>query len=698
MGQVLSLDGLTGYASAPDSPALRTPSTQHTLAAWVWPDSTNTKDWGSIAIKTAGSYSMAQFSSFEGKFYAGIEDTVAPNLLTTNQASLETDTTGWVTFFGNTSLARSTAQFLIGTASLSLTAVAAGDMYAYTTNGVAGVPVVAGTVYTALASVRSNTTSRSVNVGIVWYDAAGVTLSTSLGSETADTSTGWTQGSCTAQAPATAARAAIQVRVTAAGAAGEVHYVDSISIASGSSTTWYPPGVSPSGIEINTGALAAYVDQWLFLVVTGNEAGQGSGTLRIRAWTAAGALVIDVQGASDYSAITYSTGGLLIGRYGAGGEWKGRVARLGVHNTVLTDAQINTWRTTGTPPITLSGGFWPLNGVATDLHQANPTTIQPGATFVSDPTTPWTAADPAAGKRVLSLDGNLAYASAPDSPSLRTPSAFLTLGAWVWADSTGTKDWGTIVGKDGPGPGDSYVLGQRAEAEGKFHGSCEDNTFPATPEVHTYADAAYVNQWVFLCFQANEAGMGSGTARLRVWTATGTLAHDSQGGGDFTALTYGINPLHFGRYGVGGEWKGRLARVGIHNTVMTDAQLATWRTTGTPPITMSGGFWPFSGVTTDLHQGNVTTLYSGAGYLTDATAPWTDADADAVASGAGTLPYYVVGADGTLKSAVEHVVKADGTLTGSIASPTLTSVTAGGSHTFTTVTGATSYEIQTDPA
>lgn len=163
------------------------------------------------------------------------------NLLTSNQASLEMDTTGWVAG-ANTTIARSTAQAVDGVASLSLTATAAAGISATTPTGVSGIAVVVGQTYTALASLRPNTTARTCTVAIGWYTAAGALISTSTGSGATDTAATWTQVAVTAVAPATAAFASVVVSVASPGA-GEIHYVDRISLANGSSTTWTRGGL-----------------------------------------------------------------------------------------------------------------------------------------------------------------------------------------------------------------------------------------------------------------------------------------------------------------------------------------------------------------------------------------------------------------------------------------------------------------------
>lgn len=164
------------------------------------------------------------------------------NKLTKNQASLETDTTGWAAG-ANSAIARSTAAgtFLNGIASLSLTRTGStGLATAVTPTGTSGVPVLAGQQYTALVSWKAATVARSMRIDIAWYDAAGAFLSLSAGVAANDGTGGWTQVVCTAVAPANAAFATLQLVAGVASdvAVGELHYADQISLAPGASTTW----------------------------------------------------------------------------------------------------------------------------------------------------------------------------------------------------------------------------------------------------------------------------------------------------------------------------------------------------------------------------------------------------------------------------------------------------------------------------
>lgn len=164
------------------------------------------------------------------------------NMLTYNQATLENgNTTGWEADV-NTTLAAVTTQAAEGGYSLRLTATAGATMSARTPAGLSGRAVSPSTQYTALASFRANTTARSCQVLIRWYDDTGALISTSTGSTGADSNAAWTQVPViTATSPANAAFAAVVVQVVSA-AAAEIHFVDKVSLAPGALTVYDYPG------------------------------------------------------------------------------------------------------------------------------------------------------------------------------------------------------------------------------------------------------------------------------------------------------------------------------------------------------------------------------------------------------------------------------------------------------------------------
>lgn len=155
-----------------------------------------------------------------------------PNMLTPNQASIETDTSGWPVTDANTTVAQDATQFLDGTKSMSITAIAIGITQASTPIGTAGKPVVAGKMYNMTVAFKAATTSRQPRAFINWYNAAGGYVATSsnlVGG--VDNSATWTTYTRDLLAPATAAFATCLVGINdVAQAAGEVHYVDRISL------------------------------------------------------------------------------------------------------------------------------------------------------------------------------------------------------------------------------------------------------------------------------------------------------------------------------------------------------------------------------------------------------------------------------------------------------------------------------------
>lgn len=202
-------------------------------AANVWAGTTGLDLLGALNVK-AGSTGLGMaavlrrlIGSARGSEDPALLTTVSPNLLTANQASIETDASGWVALT-NATIARSTAQFLDGAASLAVTSVAAGDMQAATVTP--GVPVIPLRSYAAAASYRAAALARSVQTQLFWYDAASVFLSSGGATVGADTTTGWTANTVVATAPAAAAFARVVTRIVATAAAGEVHYVDRISL------------------------------------------------------------------------------------------------------------------------------------------------------------------------------------------------------------------------------------------------------------------------------------------------------------------------------------------------------------------------------------------------------------------------------------------------------------------------------------
>lgn len=167
------------------------------------------------------------------------------NLLTANQASVETNTTGFTN--SNTTIARSTAQAAIGSASLLVTTTTSGTAIGYTLTGTSGVPVTPGLPYTATISTLQGTTVSGAHIRIWWYKsdgAASVVRSTDTAFCTVGTA--WSAATVSGIAPSDAAYAAIGIYWTSAGA-GETVYLDKFGFWLGTGGEWMPPGVPIPG-------------------------------------------------------------------------------------------------------------------------------------------------------------------------------------------------------------------------------------------------------------------------------------------------------------------------------------------------------------------------------------------------------------------------------------------------------------------
>ena len=169
------------------------------------------------------------------------------NALSANQASLETNTTGWEAS-SNCAIARSTTYASDGSASLSVTASAAGDATASTTSATK-FAVSANQKFSAIASFRAGSTTRSVSTGIRYLTSAGATISTTFGTAVSATSSAFVSASATVLAPPTATHAQVFVKITSAGS-GEVFYVDKIAFHSGDTAVFSRGGFSSYQFDV----------------------------------------------------------------------------------------------------------------------------------------------------------------------------------------------------------------------------------------------------------------------------------------------------------------------------------------------------------------------------------------------------------------------------------------------------------------
>jgi hypothetical protein len=169
------------------------------------------------------------------------------NALSANQASLETNTAGWEAVT-NCAIARSTAQASVGSASLEVTASAAGDAVASTTVGTKFL-VTANQEFSAIADFKAGSTTRSCQVGIRYLTTTGTTISTTFGTAVSATSSAFITASATVLAPPTATHAQVFVKIVSASSGG-VHYVDKIAFHSGDEAVFTRGGFSSFVFDI----------------------------------------------------------------------------------------------------------------------------------------------------------------------------------------------------------------------------------------------------------------------------------------------------------------------------------------------------------------------------------------------------------------------------------------------------------------
>lgn len=152
------------------------------------------------------------------------------NLLTGADAGFEGGLGNWVAA-ANCTVAPA-AVVHSGTGSMSLTALAAGNMAAKNTaTPLTSVFAVSpGQSFRVSGWFQAAVTARSCQTGVNWYDGAGAFLSSSFGSAFADAAGSWLQIPRLVTAPASAAFGVLTPQVVATAAAGEVHYFDDAEI------------------------------------------------------------------------------------------------------------------------------------------------------------------------------------------------------------------------------------------------------------------------------------------------------------------------------------------------------------------------------------------------------------------------------------------------------------------------------------
>lgn len=199
------------------------------------------------------------------------------------------------------------------------------------------------------------------------------------------------------------------------------------------------------------------------------------------------------------------------------------------------------------------------------------------------------------------------YAYVADSSTLRSPTSAITL-AGFWRPHVNTTQDGGIWGKTGNNIGRSMSYGfcRRDTTDARnvrFRlGLTTAGNVLIDPSNLTTALA--MDTWFFVaCTWSSGAAL-----RMRIWTTGGTLLSDTTGSTTYSdSVAYGADEFRIGRNDVDSYARFSTAAVGVHNAVLSDANLTSWRTNKVPPVTLSGGFWALNGASTSVESDTTQT-------------------------------------------------------------------------------------------
>ena len=171
------------------------------------------------------------------------------NLLTLNQATLETSTTGWSGY--QVTLTRDTGTYYQGAASLKV-ASSTSSVGTKAANTSSTIPVTAGRVYTAQAQIKTDGVTYA-RVGVLFYSGGSPSGSVTYGNTV--TATTWTASTVTATAPANADAVYVYVYLDPAAASGTYAYADALGMWAGAGGDWQLPGIPITGTTPTDGSI-----------------------------------------------------------------------------------------------------------------------------------------------------------------------------------------------------------------------------------------------------------------------------------------------------------------------------------------------------------------------------------------------------------------------------------------------------------
>ena len=159
------------------------------------------------------------------------------NLLSNNEASADTDLTGWAGVF--CTLARTTDEAFVGTHSVRCTSTVNGEFGVFCPSEI---PASEGQVFSAQARIKKGTTNASARVRLEFNQAGGGILSASDNEYETLVDDEWILSKATATAPANTAYVVITAYTDATGQIGDTFYVDARMVEQKAYTTSFQLG------------------------------------------------------------------------------------------------------------------------------------------------------------------------------------------------------------------------------------------------------------------------------------------------------------------------------------------------------------------------------------------------------------------------------------------------------------------------
>lgn len=320
-----------------------------------------------------------------------VQRALVGNLLTANQASIETDTTGFFSF-GSPTLTSVASQPQHGSKVLRLVATDSIAVELYISGGQGhpsslAWPVTQGVTYTTRFNVRQTSGTRTVTARMVFRDAAGTVVGSASEPPVTATSTS-TERTITATAPTGAVWLAIQARAEV-GSIGDTLEFDQFGFWVGAGGDWAMPGtpIANLGLRVSRPNVDDYLcRQWSSAegkwVSTRYDTGRRALTLA-NGWTATTAdlrrhngkvelLLVGLNGASSSSPAIVTLGSAFGPPVALGVHWIGDTATTvpnhivsvstagvvsvnGVHTNITAGTAIIRFDTEAALPTSLPG-------------------------------------------------------------------------------------------------------------------------------------------------------------------------------------------------------------------------------------------------------------------------------------------------------------------------------------------------------